>query len=37
MKLEFYGQIFEKKIPRVPNFMKIRSVEAEIFYADGQT
>jgi hypothetical protein len=35
MKLEFSGQIFEKIL--VPNFMKIRSVEAELFNADRLT
>jgi len=25
------------KILKIPNFMKIRQVEAELFYADGRT
>ena len=33
MKLEFPGQIFEY----IPNFMKIRSVGAELLRADGLT
>jgi hypothetical protein len=35
MKLEFSQQIFEK-IPPIPNFMKIRTEEAELFHADRQ-
>jgi hypothetical protein len=34
MKLEFSQQIFEKT--RILNFIKIRPVGAESFYADGQ-
>jgi hypothetical protein len=39
MKLEFSQQIFEKKKKKdsIPNFIKIRPVEAELFHADGQT
>ena len=36
MKLEFSGQIFRNKVP-VSNSLKIRSVGAELFHADGQT
>jgi len=35
MKFEFSRQIFEKT--ETPNFVKILSVEAELFNADGQT
>jgi hypothetical protein len=38
MKLEFSGQIFEKKeYLQILNFMKIRQVEAELSHADVQT
>jgi len=36
MKLEFPRQVFEKK-NRIPNFVKIRPVEAEVLYAHGLT
>ena len=36
MKLEFSRYIFENN-PQISNFMKIRPVGAELFYADGQT
>jgi hypothetical protein len=36
VKLEFYGQTFEKKT-QFSYFMKIRPVEAELFHADRQT
>jgi len=32
--LEFSRQIFEKKNPPIPNFMKIRQVGVEMFHAD---
>jgi len=35
VKLEFSRQIFEN--PQISNFMKIRQVGVELFYADGQT
>ena len=37
MKFEFSRHIFEKKITEMSNFMKIRSVGAELFHADGRT
>jgi len=33
-ELEFSRQIFEKKNTQIPNFMKIRPAEAELFHAD---
>jgi hypothetical protein len=36
MQLEFSQQILEKNA-QIPNFMKIRSVGAEFFHADGRT
>ena len=36
MKLEFSGQIFEKRT-KTSNLMKIRPVDAELFHADGRT
>ena len=36
MKLEFSRQIFEKKA-QISSLMKINSVGAELFHADGQT
>ena len=36
MKLEFSRQIF-KKNPQISNLMKIRPMEAELLYVDGQT
>ena len=36
MKLEFSRQTFEKKT-ELSNIMKIRSVGADLFHADGQT
>jgi hypothetical protein len=35
MKLEFSRQIFEKS--QISNFIKIRSVGAELLHADGRT
>jgi hypothetical protein len=35
MKLEFSRQM--SKIPQILNFMKIRSVGAELLHAEGQT
>ena len=35
MKLEFSRQNFENS--QIPNFMKVRTVEADLFHADGQT
>jgi hypothetical protein len=35
MKLKFSGQIF--KNPQMSDFLKIRLVGAELFYAEGQT
>ena len=35
MKLGFYRQIFKKIL--ISNFMKTRSVEAELFHTDGET
>ena len=35
MKLVLSWQVFEKY--QISNFIKIRSVEAELFHADGQT
>ena len=32
-----FSTIFEKKIPQVSNFVKIRPVAVELFRADGQT
>jgi len=37
IKLEFSGQIFEKKNIQITNFIKIRTVGAELFHADGRT
>jgi hypothetical protein len=37
MKLEFSRQIFEKKKAQISNFVKIRSVGAELFHANGHT
>ena len=37
MKLEFSLQILKKKNAEISNVMKIRSVGAELCYADGQT
>jgi hypothetical protein len=37
MKLEFSGQIFEKKHNQIPNVMKSRPVAAELFHADRRT
>ena len=36
MKLEFSLQIFEKK-NHIPDFMKTRLVEAELFHVEGRT
>jgi len=36
MKLEFSQHIFEKN-SQISNFMKIRSLDAELFNADGRT
>jgi len=36
IKLEFSQHIFEKN-PQIPNFIKIRLVEAELFHADRDT
>ena len=33
MQIEFFQQIFRKEA-QIFNFIKIRSVEAELFYAD---
>jgi hypothetical protein len=37
MELEFSQQIFEKKKILISNFMKIRSVGAELFHANRRT
>ena len=37
MKLEFCRQTFEKKKAQISNFIKIRSVGAELFHTNGQT
>jgi hypothetical protein len=36
MKLEFFQQIFGKKA-KIPNFIKIHPVGAELFHSEGQT
>jgi hypothetical protein len=36
MKLEFSRQVFEKNT-QISIFIKIRPVEAELFYGDGRT
>jgi len=35
MKLEFFGNIFEKK-SQISDFMKIRPVGTEMLHVDGQ-
>jgi len=37
MKLEFSGQIFEKKKPQISNSMKIRPVGNELFHEGRRT
>ena len=38
MKLEFSGQIFEKrKKAKISSFVKIRPVRSELFHADART
>jgi hypothetical protein len=37
MRSEFCPEILEKQNIQIPNFMKIRQVGAELFYADRET
>jgi hypothetical protein len=36
MKIEFSGKIFKKKGLEILNFMKIRPMGADLFYANGK-